>query len=305
MTKWLHHDGIRVFLTVCENGSFAEAAREMHLSPSTVAKAIARLEQSLEVKLFVRTTRRVALTSEGELYYRSCRRAADELRQAETRLAAIRQRPVGHVRLSLPPSLGTEVIAPALYRLTQEFEGLTFDISMSRHKVDMSADGYDLAVRIGALPDTTEIKKRYLGRQAVMLYAATAYLDRKGRPERVDDLTKHDLIGTARGRRVEPWCVRQGDGTSQIWEPSSRLILDGAALTLRAIRDQHGIGLVPEWLAHPFVATGEIEAVGYEWIGSAMPIHAIWPVSPQMLPKQRVALNAAAQAVASFFPPTA
>lgn len=292
MSKNDRTGSIRIFLAVCGAQSFAAAATQLHLSPSAVAKAIARLEARLGVRLLERTTRRLHLTQEGDRYLGICRQALGEIDQVEAELAAMRAEPSGLVRISLPPLFGMSVIAPALFALTDTYPLLSFDITLKGEKVDFLAQQVDLAVRIGHLADTSGLTARRLGSQRIVLCASSGYLDRHGTPHSISDLPAHRLVATSGERGVVPWSIARPDGGVETWTPPVRLLLDGSALTLSAIKADRGIGLLPQWLAAPDLASGALKQVMPGRIESDLPIHVVWPSTPMMLPRLRVTIDA-------------
>lgn len=292
MSKNERTGSIRIFLAVCSARSFAAAAAQLHLSPSAVAKAIARLEARLGVRLLERTTRRRQLTQEGERYFSICRAALDEIDRVEVELAATRTEPSGLVRISLPPLFGMSVIAPALFALADIYPLLSFDMTLKGEKVDFLTQQVDLAVRIGHLPDTSGLTARRLGTQTIVLCASSGYLDRHGAPQSISDLAAHRLVATSGEKVVVPWSIVGPDGGVETWTPPARLLLDGSALTLAAIRAGRGIGLLPQWLAAPELASGALKQVMAGRIESALPIHVVWPSAPVMLPRLRVTIDA-------------
>lgn len=283
---------IRIFLAVCGTGSFAAAAMKLHLSPSAVAKAIARLEARLGVRLIERTTRRLQLTQEGERYCSSCRTALDEIDRVEAELVAARTAPSGLVRISLPPLFGLSVIAPALFALADDYPLLSFDMMLKGEKVDLMAEQVDLAVRIGHLPDASGLTARRLGTQTIVLCGSPAYLDQHGTPQSIADLAAHRLVATRGDKGTVPWSIIGPDGGIETWTPPARLMLDGSALTLAAIKADRGIGLLPQWLAAPALSSGALRQVMPGRIASDLPIHVVWPSTPMMLPRLRVTIDA-------------
>ncbi|WP_206244765.1 LysR family transcriptional regulator [Novosphingobium terrae] len=280
-----------VFLAVCEAGSFAAAASGIGLSPSAVAKAVARLEQRLGIALFHRTTRRLSLTGEGIIYRDHCHITRAEMARVETMLSASTRHPAGTVRVSLPPLLGTHIIAPALYELCRLWPLLSFDIALSTQKAELSAGDIDLAVRIGDLPDLPAVMARRLGLQRVALCCSPACLAERSPPENVEDLADHRLIATRRDHRPLPWLFREVDGTLRSITPHAALMLDGSLLTLSAIRAGHGIGLVPRWLVQDEIASGALISVLDDRLAGHLPVHVLWPAAPAMLPRLRVSID--------------
>jgi DNA-binding transcriptional LysR family regulator len=292
MSKNDRTGSIRIFLAVCSARSFAAAATQLHLSPSAVAKAIARLEARLGVRLLERTTRRLQLTQEGERYFSICRQSLDEIDRVEVELAATRTEPSGLVRISLPPLFGISVIAPALFALADAHPLLSFDMTLKGEKVDFHAQRVDLAVRIGHLPDTSGLTARRLGIQTIVLCASSRYLDRYGTPQSISDLAAHRLVATSGEKGIVPWPIAGPDRGVETWAPPARLLLDGSALTLSAIKADCGIGLLPQWLAAPALASGALKQVMAGRIESDLPIHVVWPSTPMMLPRLRVTIDA-------------
>lgn len=292
MSKNDQTGSIRIFLAVCGAHSFAAAANQLHLSPSAVAKAIARLEARLGVRLLERTTRRLHLTQEGERYSSSCRQALDEIDRVEVELAATRTEPSGLVRISLPPVFGMSVIAPALYALADVYPLLSYAVTLKGEKVDFLAQQVDIAVRIGHVPDTSGLTARRLGTQTIVLCASSAYLERHGTPQSKSDLSAHRLIATSGEKGIVPWPITGPNGGVETWMPPAQLLLDGSALTLSAIKAGRGIGLLPQWLAAPELSSGVLKQVMAGRVESDLPIHVVWPSTPMMLPRLRVTIDA-------------
>ncbi len=293
----------RIFLSICRHGSFVAAAGSLNLTASAVAKAISRLETRLGVRLFERTTRRLALTQEGLRYREVCDKALTDIDTIETELAAASIMPSGLVRVSLPPLLGAAVIAPALLQLSHEYINLSLDISLATEKVDLLTNEVDIAVRVGSPPTSGGLSMRRLGTQVVIACASRSYLDRHGVPQDIGGLGQHCLIATSRGGGTLPWSIRGSDGAVVSWVPPARLHLDGSVLTLEAIRRGHGIGLLPAWLATDDLASGLLQPVLSGTIGGDLPIHVLWRTAMVMLPRMRVTIDAIVDATRISVPP--
>ncbi len=285
-------DDTGVFLAVCEAGSFATASRRLGLSPSAVAKAVARLEARLTVRLFKRTTRSLSLTQEGAAYRDVCTSARQQVERVEQAMRNLPDEPAGLVRISLPPLFGAQVIAPALYALARSWPKLRYHIVASTAPSDLVEGDIDLAVRIGDVPEAAGLMARCLGRQDIVLCGSAPYFSRHARPQTVEQLADHDLIGTPRNGKVAPWQFRQADGAISTWTPDARLLLDGSLLALAAIREGYGLGLVPRWLVEEDLAAGRILTVLDENIEGHLPVHVLWPSSPIMLSRLRMTIDA-------------
>jgi len=289
-------DDIGVFLAVCEAGSFVAASMRLRLSASAVAKAIGRTEKRLNVRLFKRTTRSLSLTAEGAAYRDVCETAWRDIHRVETMISGLSDEPSGTLNVSLPPLFGSQIVAPALYALSHKWPRLNLNISTSVEHLNLADSGIDLAVRIGELPDGSGLIARRLGLQRLVLCGARSYIDDRGRAETVEDLADHDLIGAPRNGRPAPWQFRQSDGALSIWHPRSRLLLEGSLLTLSAIRSGQGLGLVPHWLARGEISSGQLVSVLEDRVAGHLPVHAVWPAAPIMLPRLRVAIDAIVEA---------
>jgi DNA-binding transcriptional LysR family regulator len=300
----MHHqtgDDIGVFLTVCETGQFSAAASRLALSPSAVAKAIARLETRLQIKLFQRTTRSLNLTMEGRLYRDVCADARQKIGRAEEELQSAFSAPIGCVRISLPPLFGSRVVAPALYALCGRYPGLQLDISATTAILDPSRSDFDLVVRIGEPPDVTGLAARRLGTQKAVLCARASYLDKFGTPSTLEELATHRLIGEARGGRPAIWRFRTAEGRTSNLVPQSDCLLDGSLLVLSAVEAGHGIGVVPLWLVNDGLRTGRIRSIFADRVEADLPIHIIWPISSIVPARLRVVIDAIVAASRDFF----
>jgi DNA-binding transcriptional LysR family regulator len=133
---------------------------------------------------------------------------------------------------------------------------------------------------------------RYLGRQDIVLRGSEAYFSRHSRPRTTEDLRDLALIGTVRNGKASPWHFRQTDGTVLSWTPDARLLLDGSLLTLAAIREGYGLGLVPRWLVEEDLRAGHVTTVLEESVSGHLPVHVLWPASPVMLSRIRVTIDA-------------
>ncbi|WP_411566305.1 LysR family transcriptional regulator [Pseudomonas orientalis] len=279
-------DGVVLFLQVVESGSLSAAAERLNLTRSAVGKGLARLEARLGTRLLQRSTRRQRLTEDGQAYYEHCLRALAELEAAESVLESGRQQPRGRLRASLPLAFGHHYAAPALWGLMELYAELEIDISFSDRMIDLTQEGFDIAVRIGPLPDTDRLNARRLGEQVMGLTASPAYLQRSERIERIEDLAVHRGIAyrsnTAhRSRLVTP------------------LVLDDLQAVADAAIADVGLAWLPSWLIAHYALRGQLEAVLPGYREQPAPIHVIWPTAPHMPAKTRCAIDALVAATPS------
>ena len=291
--------GITVFVHAAEAEGFAEAAGRLGITRSAVSKSIARLEQRLGVRLFQRTTRSQSLTSDGQIYYERCRMALAELEDAEAALDQGRREPSGRLRVSVPTLFGRHCVAPVLWDMADKHPQLDIEISFSDSVVDLVNEGFDLAVRVGLLPDSPNLVARPLGKQRMAIWAAPAYLDRRGRPLSVHDLAKHVGIVYGRPGFNAPWGLKSNDTTTEV-TVHSRLKMDD----LQAIADAAiaGLGLawLPCWMVHQHVQAGELERVLTTDFVSGHPIHAVWPKTRHLPSKMRALVDLLVEQIPMF-----
>jgi DNA-binding transcriptional LysR family regulator len=285
-------DGIQTFLQVVESGSLTLAAERLNLTRSAVGKALARLEARLGVRLLQRTTRSQSLTEEGQAYYEHCLRARSELETAESGLESGRREPRGRLRASVPLAFGHHHAAPALLGLIDRYPRLQVDVSISDRTVDLLQDGYDLAVRIGELPDSDRLVARRLGEQTIVLAAAPAYLARFGRPASVAALAQHRGIDYCGPGRSQAWALRDPQGHLQTVQLPWRARLDDLQAVADAAIAGAGVAWLPNWLLARYVQSGQLERVLADHRAAPMPIHVLWPRSHHMPAKTRCAVDA-------------
>ena len=185
---------LQVFIKVAASGSLSAAGRDMGLSQTMVTKYVAALEGRLGTKLFHRTTRRLSLTDAGRNYLESAERILGELDAADASIAADRFEPRGLLRLNAPVSFGSRQIAPLLAEFSRRFPLLQVELGLNDRLVNLAEEGWDLAVRIGSLDDSSLIARR-LAPCRTVLAASPAYLQAHGTPKTVADLTDHNCLG--------------------------------------------------------------------------------------------------------------
>jgi DNA-binding transcriptional LysR family regulator len=283
--------GIREFVTTVDRGSLTAAATLLGVTGSAVGKAISRLESRLGVQLLHRTTRRMDLTTEGEAYLISCRRVLEELAQTESLLSTGHQQPIGRLRVDLPTTFGRRHVLPALLDLGTRYEKLDLSVTLRDRAVDMVGEGIDLAVRIGVLGDYPDLVARRLGEQKLVICAAPAYVERRGKPVTQADLHRHDcLVGWRRENRPM-WFLKNEQGQTELQEvPVRHDFFDGDALESACIAGC-GLAQLPTWLAGDALRSGALVQVLSDMTGGVMPIHVVWQKTWHLQPKVRVTVD--------------
>lgn len=266
-----------LFARVAELGSFSRAAERLGLPKSTVSRRIAALEALLGERLLQRTTRRQQLTDFGLLLLEHARQVVLEV----DAVAALREQrqatPSGRLRVSMPSDFANLLLADTLAAFCALHPAITLELDLSPRRVDLLAEGFDVALRMGELPDDASLAARRLTVFGNGLYAAPGYLADHGDPACPEELLQHQAVRLL-GRRGEPapWVLRCGE---QVWQglPPGRISANSPELLIRMARAGAGIAAVPDWFAQPMLQRGELRRVLPDW---QLPPHAAWAVFP-------------------------
>lgn len=286
--------GIDVFVAVVDAGSFTAASERLNLTNSAVGKAVARLESRLGVRLFERTTRRLALTDAGQAFYRTCQRVLGELEEAEHVLKAEDTVPVGKLRIDLPATYGRLHVMPVLFDFMKAYPGVQPQISFTDRFVDLVEDGVDVAVRIGGGETwPTPIGYRFLGRERRIFCCAPSYLEKVG--EIKDDVDAMDRLDSVLYRRPNgtpsPWFIQRGDAPVEHCHPAAKLEVGSAESWVEAVAQGFGVGQLSTWLIGDRLAKGELVEVLPSFAVDGLPLYLLWQRSRQLLPKVDALLN--------------
>lgn len=282
---------VAAFAETARHGSFAAAARELGLTPSAVAKSVARLEADLGLRLLHRTTREVSLTSDGHGLYERCRRIVEEIDALRAQAEGVRGEPSGTLRLSAPVTWGRKVLVPRLADLVTRHPQVALDVALSDRQVDVVKEGFDAAVRIGRLRDSTLVGRR-IGQQQVLVCASPAYVARHGTPASPDDLSAHRCLAFRMPTtgRARPWEFVVA-GAPYVNTPAARVVVDeGEALVAAAVA---GLGLiqVPDYMADEALRAGALVEVLAACRPPTVPISIVHPSARQVTPRLRALLD--------------
>lgn len=247
---------MEVFVRVVEAGSLTQAAHVLHLSPSAVSKALARLEARLGVTLLRRSARALALTAEGERYYERTRLILKDIEWAEEH-ATSRGEPRGLLRVNCNIPFAQHYLLPILPAFMDLHPGITVDLSQSDHTVDLIQAQADVAIRTGVLGDTT-LRARKLLESPRLVVASPEYLARHGRPETPADLTRHNCLGFNLRRSLDLWPFRQPDGKAINHLAAGRLRVDNGEAMRQAALAGLGIARLSVFHIGPDVSAGRL-----------------------------------------------
>lgn len=269
-------EGWTVFAKVAESGSFARAAEASGLSKATVSKAVARLEARIGAALFNRTSRRLALTDTGRAALAGAARILAEAETLEADALARAATPSGLVRLAAPMSFGVAHVAPLLPAFLASHPAVRIDLHLSDALVDLVGGGYDVALRIGALADSS-LRARRLCRVRLVLVASPDYLARHGTPGHPRDLAAHACLGYGHLPRPERWRLLHPSGEEILVTPSGPLSANNGDALCAALLAGLGLALLPEFMIWRDLSEGRLAAVLGEW---SMPGTGLYVVTP-------------------------
>lgn len=274
-----------IFSKVVDLGSFARAADELNLSKPTVSKAISRLEARLRVSLLHRTSRQLTLTDNGRIVLDRARRILAEGEAAEAETHAQADRPCGLVRMTAPMSFGMQQLGPILPEFLEAYPEVTVDLHLSDAQEDMIAKGFDLALRISALPDSS-LRARKLCEVQRPMVAAPAYLERHGCPSHPRDLQSHQAILYSNQAKPDIWRLKHP--THGEWEGRipGRLITNNADVVVPALVAGMGIAIQPLFSVWRPLEEGSLVEVLPDW--SLTPINLYLVTPPSTLRPSRV-----------------
>jgi len=277
---------LRVFLCIAEEGSFSGAAQALSLSKSAVSKHVAGLEDRLGARLFNRTTRQVSLTEEGRTYLWRATRILEELEEAAAAVGSMKSEPIGTLRVSSALSFGQRHVAPILPEFLSRYPRLVVDLDFSDRFVDLIDEGFDVAIRVGDLPDSDLVARR-LATARILLVASPSYLEEKGWPRRPADLAVHTCL-LYRGRGGPRYWGLGGDPeTRETVRVDGPLIANnGDALKAAALAGL-GIARLPSFLLDDALERGALCEVLPDHRPAPIPIHALYVPNRHLAAKVR------------------
>lgn len=280
-------NGIRIFDKVVQTGSFTAAAKALGMPKSTVSQRVAELEAHLAARLLNRTTRRLGLTEAGRVYHRHCSRILAELEDADRAVKSLQQAPRGRLRMTLPASM--QFLGAALTEFTLRHEGVQLEVLCTDRLVDLVDESFDLAIRAGALPDST-FAVRALGAIPFVVAASPRYLDRRGRPGAPRSLDAHATLVFGAGAQPRTWRLLRGQEIVEAPLTPTVLANDFDILHEAAARGA-GIAVLPAFRCLDDFRTGRLERVLGEWSPPPAPVHALYPSARHLSPTVKAILK--------------
>jgi DNA-binding transcriptional LysR family regulator len=273
-----------IFARVARTGNMSQAGREMNLSPAVVSKRISLLEERLGARLFQRTTRQLTLTETGEGYFKRVVDVLSLIEEAEDFVSRRNTKPRGLLKVTAPTSFSRLHLAPALPDFVSRYPEIELDFHLTDNFVDIIREGFDVAIRIGELEDSSLVAKK-LAPESRVICASPRYLEQNGVPKSLDDLELHNCISAG---AQEFWRLDGPDGSHQL-RLKGNIRSNSAEFVREALLSGLGIGLRSTWDVGPEIASGRLQVVLPQYRGStSLAIYAVYPCRDYMPEKVNV-----------------
>lgn len=280
---------IPIFVAVVECGGFSPAAKQLGISKSAVSKRVTQLEQSLGVKLLQRSTRQLSLTEAGEHYFQHASIANTAARDAEDAVAQLQGEAQGRLRINTPMSFGRLHIAPMIPDFLERYPKISIDMVMDDKQVDLVAEGFDLAVRSGKLPDSRLIARKIAPLKSV-LCASPKYLHRHGHPQQLTDLTQHNCLPFSYSEDVRAWRFIK-EGKTHTIEVAGNYQVNNSEALREALLSGLGIARLPTFVAYPDIQSGQLVQLFSDYEMQESTLYAVYSERQYLPAKVRVFLD--------------
>ncbi|MEO9468308.1 LysR family transcriptional regulator [Parasphingorhabdus sp.] len=268
-----------IFAAVARLGSFTATARELKLSKPTISKAITRLETSLSTVLFHRTSRKISLSTAGRSLLPHAQKIAHDGDAAMDAARDTTHLLRGQVRMAAPLSYGLSHLTPVIADFMGKYPEIAVDVQLSDARVDLVEEGFDLAVRIAALPDSS-LRAILLRRMKGYFLASPSYIEKNGEPRHPSELSNHDCFIYSNLPTPELWHLTGPGGEKASVQPKCRLRTNNGSLELASILAGHGIGSLPDFLCDEDLQAGRLVAILHGWNFEPIDLNIVMPPSP-------------------------
>jgi DNA-binding transcriptional LysR family regulator len=284
-------DGVEAFLSVAQHRSFRRAAAELGVTPSAISQAIRALEARVGAVLFLRTTRSVGLTEAGERFFARARPAFEELIAASGAARELGRRPAGLLRLTVPRSVVPILLEPLIASFCREFPDIEVELAASEELVDLAAGGFDAGIRMGQFIAPDMVAVRLTKPLPFVIVASPAYLARRGRPERPDDLREHACLRLRRSNgALATWSLNDNGRSIEI-AVSGPFIANDFPTMLGAAVEGVGLAQVPGPLVIDALKTGKLVPVLEQFVPMTPGVFLYYPGHRQIMPKLRAFID--------------
>jgi DNA-binding transcriptional LysR family regulator len=280
---------MRAFVTVVDTGSFVRAADALNLSKTAVSRLVGELESRLHTRLLHRTTRRLALTQEGEVFHERCKQLLDGLEEAEAELTAHSGDAIGQLRVNVPVTFGLMHLAPLWPAFMALHPKVVLDITLADRLVDLIDEGYDLVVRIARL-EVSSLVSRQLTSTRLILCASPEYLRRHGAPENPSDIAHHAVISYTLMAMGEQWEFEGPQGPVRVTVVPRMRTNSGDTCCAAAVQHK-GIVLQPSFLVGAHLTSGTLVEVLPQYRSIELGVYAVYPTRKHLTPKVRALID--------------
>jgi DNA-binding transcriptional LysR family regulator len=281
---------IQYFASVARLGSFSAASRQTHVPKSTLSRKVSDLEKRLGVSLLRRTTRKVQLTEVGQEYLKLCSEAFLKLESAELLASQAETKPQGTLRISAPLDIASSFLASVSRDFMVAYPEINIEFLLDDRIVDLVAERIDLAVRAGALPDSS-LKAQKLGISEFQLYASPTYLRKFGEPKTPRDLEKHRCIVFTNLHPDSIWILSNKEGSKQTVKPAHFVTSNQLGMVKTLTVQGAGIGMIPVFLSTESEKKNELVRILKNWGMDREPVHVVYPAQSYMPLRVRLFLN--------------
>lgn len=288
---------MRAFVAVVDVGSFVRAAASLDLSKTAVSRLVSDLEARLGVRLLHRTTRKLSLTPEGELFHERCRALVDGVAEAEAELSTHSGEAIGQLRVNVPVTFGLLHLAPLWPAFMALHPKVTLEVTLSDRLVDLVDEGFDLAVRIARL-QASSLVSRQLTSTRLILCASPEYLRRYGTPKHPSELVEHAVIAYSLLAMGDQWEFSEGQDSREIIQVkvSPRMRTNSGDTCTAAALQHMGLVLQPSFLVGPHLDSGALVEVMPEFRATELGVYAVYPSRRHLTPKVRALVDFLANA---------
>jgi DNA-binding transcriptional LysR family regulator len=278
-------NAMKTYAAVVSTGSFTAAAERLGVSKALTSKYVGQLEDHLGVRLLNRTTRQLNMTEAGQAYYQRCRQLLDEIDELEAAVRDQQEAPKGRLMVAAPTTFGEIYLTPAVADYLQEYPGVTIELVLADRYVDIVDEGFDLAVRIGNLADSSLIARR-LAPTRILACAAPQYLAKAGMPSHPSELLSHSCILDTNFEVVENWPFQE-NGQPFMIRVDGRIRVNNAVAVREMLLAGQGIALCPDYVVAKALSEGRLQAIlqGFEALDYG--IHAVYPHHRHLAAKVR------------------
>ena len=281
---------MEAFATVVDQGGFTDAAKKMGISKSAVSKHVSALEARLGARLLNRTTRRVSPTEIGLAYYDRARRVLNDAGEADAMVSSMQSAPSGLLRISVATDFGVNHLSPVLGEFLQEFPDITVNMVLNNRYVELISEGYDMAVRIGELEDST-LRARKLTETTHRMVGAPSYFRKYGHPAKIDDLNEHKLLHYSNNAAGNVWKLTAPSGEKRQVRTAGWLTVNDGQSLLNAAVSGLGIAYLPSFLYSEAMKAGQVVEAIPDLPVDSQGIYAVYPPGRFTQPKVRAFID--------------